>query len=545
MYSQPGSMTFDSLKQKISNGEIKIPQFQRDFVWSIEASAKLLDSIIKGFPIGTFIIWKTRERLRSVRNVGGMVLPETPAGDSVQYVLDGQQRITSLYAALMGSVIQRDGKDIDYAEIYIDLSAQGSDQIVITDISEKTTDQLIKIKDLLYGSLTFLLKYNDIPGALEKIEKYKQIINSYAFSTILVEDASLDVATEIFTRINVGGKALTCFEIMVAKTYDESRSFDLSVKYEELINDLRDSNYDTLSSSAVLQCVAICILKNVKTESILKIDRSKFIDEWDNVVEALKSTVDYFRSGYGVPVSYLLPYEALLVLFTYYFYNHKDRPLGDQAKWLRDYFWRAIITERFSSSSDTKINGDVSRFDSIIADTKPTDDIAVDISPDYIKQHGNFTTNSAFIKGVLCILAAQHPQSFIDNTEVAVDNSRLKQSNSRNYHHFFPRAYMRKNQPTIEEWLVNHVANITIVDDFMNKRVIKDRAPSNYINEFTSNPSLSDALATHLIEYNASEDSGIGSNDYNKFFNARLKRISEQFKNRIIFDSNRSKPDRE
>ena len=104
---------------------------------------------------------------------------------------------------------------------------------------------------------------------------------------------------------------------------------------------------------------------------------------------------------------------------------------------------------------------------------------------------------------------------------------------------------MRKNQPTIEEWLVNHVANITIVDDFMNKRVIKDRAPSNYINEFTSNPSLSDALATHLIEYNASEDSGIGSNDYNKFFNARLKRISKQFKNRIIFDSNRSIPDRE
>lgn len=80
-------------------GTLKIPQFQRDFVWPREKSAKLIDSIPKGFPIGTFILWKTKEQLRFVKEIGGQPLPPTPQGDYSEQVLDGQQRLTSLYAA--------------------------------------------------------------------------------------------------------------------------------------------------------------------------------------------------------------------------------------------------------------------------------------------------------------------------------------------------------------------------------------------------------------------------------------------------------------
>ncbi len=68
---EPLSVTFSSLMNDIEKGNIKIPQFQRDFVWSKEKSAKLLDSIIKGYPIGTFILWKTKDELRALRNLGG------------------------------------------------------------------------------------------------------------------------------------------------------------------------------------------------------------------------------------------------------------------------------------------------------------------------------------------------------------------------------------------------------------------------------------------------------------------------------------------
>lgn len=66
----PATMQYTMLIANIEQGLIKIPQFQRQFVWSIEQSAKLLDSILKGYPIGSFILWETKERLRSIRNIG-------------------------------------------------------------------------------------------------------------------------------------------------------------------------------------------------------------------------------------------------------------------------------------------------------------------------------------------------------------------------------------------------------------------------------------------------------------------------------------------
>jgi hypothetical protein len=90
------------VESDIEKGEIKIPQFQRDFVWSIQKSAALLDSVIKGYPIGTFIFWATKDRLRSVRDLGKIKLPEPKEGEVVSFVLDGQQRITSLFATLKG-----------------------------------------------------------------------------------------------------------------------------------------------------------------------------------------------------------------------------------------------------------------------------------------------------------------------------------------------------------------------------------------------------------------------------------------------------------
>ena len=73
----PESQSFliPELINDIKRGFIKIPQFQRDFIWSKEKAASLMDSILKGYPIGTMILWKTKETLRSIRNLGGINLP--------------------------------------------------------------------------------------------------------------------------------------------------------------------------------------------------------------------------------------------------------------------------------------------------------------------------------------------------------------------------------------------------------------------------------------------------------------------------------------
>lgn len=83
-----GNRQYTHLIADIEQGNIKVPQFQRDFVWEISKSAKLIDSVVKGYPIGEFILWKTNEQLRSIRNIGRLNFPEK-AGENIEYVLDG------------------------------------------------------------------------------------------------------------------------------------------------------------------------------------------------------------------------------------------------------------------------------------------------------------------------------------------------------------------------------------------------------------------------------------------------------------------------
>jgi len=318
---EPQSLIFSSLMSDIEKGIIKIPQFQRDFVWSKEKSAKLLDSIVKGYPIGTFILWKTKEELRVLKNLGGLELPKTPKGDFIQYVIDGQQRLTTLFASLKGLKIKREDHEEDYSEFYIDLEATEDAQIILTGRDDIDNHQIIKLHDLLYGELTTLVSYPK--HLIARIQQYRDRLNAYQFSSVLIKEASIDVATEIFTRLNVGGKPLTVFEIMVAKTFDAKRDFDLAEKYDEIVSELDTVDYGTIPESVILQTVSVILTKECRKKDILQLSKKKVIDTWPHAVDAIKSAVDYFRNYYRIPVSYLLPYPNLIVPFSYFFYKMK------------------------------------------------------------------------------------------------------------------------------------------------------------------------------------------------------------------------------
>ena len=527
---EPQSSTFSGLISDIEKGQIKIPQFQREFVWDMQKSANLMDSIIKGYPIGTFIFWKTKERLRSVRDVGNISLPEPNNGDFVKFVLDGQQRLTSLFASLKGIVITRErGRIDDYSNMFIDLNAKEDEQIAITDIENKTKGSYIKITELLYGGLTFLASFP--PEYLTKLEEYKKRIESYLFSIIYLKEAPLDIATEVFTRINVGGKDLTLFEIMVAKTFDYESNFDLSEKYNELIDRLRPLNYETISDATVLQCISTFLTKECTRKEILKLNKADFINCWNNGVSAIESAVEYFINYYRIPVSQLLPYNALIVPFAYFFYKNVDKPIGLKQKYLQDYFWRCSLSGRFSSSVETKLSQDIKRIDLILQDELPKYDWTVDISKESIENNGYFSTGRSYIKAILCIYAYHQPKSFNDGSLINISNYWLKQANSKNYHHFFPKAYLEKQK--VDFFLINHIANITIVDDFLNKREIGAKAPSVYMKKFIKqNDDIDETMKTHLIL--DIETFGVLENDYDRFFRSRINAICKELKKRII-----------
>lgn len=526
---EPQSVTFPSLFDQIRNGTIKIPQFQRDFVWTKAQSARLLDSIIKGYPIGTFILWSTQERLRSIRNLGGTDLPDTPVGNAVKYVLDGQQRMTSLFVTLNGLKIDRDDHDDDYSLMWLDLEATEEDDLVLLDVKGKKEESFIQLQDLLHGEFDFLASFPK--PAQQRIKLYKNRIESYQFSAVQITDAPIDVATEIFTRLNVGGKPLTPFEIMVAKTYDPVAGFDLAEKFAELIAELEDKEYDTIAESNLLQSIAIFLGRDATKKSILRLKREEVIATWPLVVDGVKRAIDYFRSAYGIPASRLLPYSALIIPFAYFFHHHKKNPSGNRAKYLEDFFWRVSLSGRYSLSLEGRVVQDIAKINLILANQKPTYEWAVDVSPSFIENNGYFSTGRSFIKALLCLMARKGPRSFQTNVLVQLNNDWLKVANSKNYHHFFPKSVLKKWG--VEDRWANHIANITLVDDYLNKRVIMAQAPATYIKRFaTENEQLHKTLATHLI--GKPEIFGIMDNDYDKFFSKRCQKISKELQNLIL-----------
>ena len=526
----PNHYKYSRLISEIKNGQIKIPQFQREFVWDLKGSAKLLDSIFKNYPIGAFIFWRTDNRLRSIRNIGNIDLPEPREGEFITYVLDGQQRITSLYASLEGAKIKREGKyETDYSKIYINLQADEDEEIVITDMKNLSKNTYISISDLIKFDFDFIAKYSE--DMRKKIQKYRNALTEYDFSVVEVRDANIDVATDIFTRLNVGGRALSLFEIMVAKTYDTRRNFDLAQRFSVLKEELSGSNYETIPAATVLQTLSILYKKDCSRKEILKIPKNEFIDMWEQTIESIKSAVDYFRTYYKIPVSKLLPYNALIVPFAYYFYIEKDRPSGKIQKRIEDFFWRASLGARYSSSVESKLASDINKIDKILADESIKYDWQINTTAQFIKDNGEFRTSRSYIKAILSILASLNPLTFDDGSEVIIDNSWLKISTSRNYHHFFPKAYL-KRKPEVDKFYINHIINITIVNGHSNLR-IGAKAPSEYIQKYSKkNESISDCLKTHLI--GDFDKFGILNDDYDKFFNERAVLISKEIEKRVI-----------
>lgn len=535
---QPQNQTkkYDFLFSDIDAGIIKIPKFQRDFIWTKDQTARLIDSIIKGYPIGTFIFWQTQEELRHFKEIGNIALPPTPAGSSVKYVLDGQQRITSLYAVRKGVIFTVQGKEIDYKDICIDLDANIESEEPAVLVEPPENRRYITVFDLLNNNLTTFISHYTVEE-IEKIQVYKQRLTTYDFSTIMIIDYPLDIACDVFTRINTGGTELTLFEIMVAKTYDAEKDFDLSYKYEALIDsknngkDLEDADFNTIPAQTVLQCVSACFQAQIKRRDILRIRREDFIIIWKDVVDAIFLAVDWIRSYLRIPVSELLPYNALLIPITYIFHQNDFKMLDqEQCALLQQYFWWASLTNRFSSAVETKIEQDLHRMDDILSGKTPNyRGEEVKLTQEDLKFRW-FSAGDAFCKALLCLYAYHEPKRFDTNGLVKIDNSWLKMVNSKNYHHFFPNAYLKNKGYAY--WQSNSILNITMVDDFLNKRKIKARAPKDYLAEFKNkNRHFLETMQSHLI---CDPDAyGIWEDDYDKFLEERGKIVLQEIESRL------------
>ena len=526
---------YESLFLEIDSGRIKLPMCRSELVLDKDQSSKLIDSILKGYPIGTFVFWKTREVIRSVKEIGNYPIPITPKGDYAEYIFDGRQRIASLYAIWKGIRITKDGKEIDYRDIFINLDYDAKSDEQIVTIQKEDGKCYVSVHNLLTQKMSFLLTRAAADKA-DLIEDYKHRLTTYDFPTVTIKDYPIDIACAVFSRINTGGKLLTLFEIMVAMTYDEKKNFDLALKYSEFVNgseDKKDSlakaKFETIPESTVLQAIAAISVESVRAKDILKIRREKFIENWSIMESSMFSAVNFIRTKLRVPVSQLLPYSSLLVPFTFFFYKNKNVwPTPNQAKLLTQFFYWVGLNNRYSGATETKIGEDLTKMLLIIKEKSPkySNDELTMSAEDIAKTW--FSAGNSYVKTILCLYASNKPQNFDDDSDVILDNTHLKIASSKNYHHVFPRAYLAKHQPTEEP---NVIANITLIDAASNNK-IRAKAPSFYLNEFKQkNKKLGASLRSHLI--GTPSAFGILNDDYTTFIAKRSQAIADSLNEQL------------
>ena len=533
-----GTQKLQHLQTDLEKGRIKLPQFQRDYVWDIEKSAALIDSVLRGFPVGDLIYWHTDDRLREVRNLGRLEFPDADKDEKVHYVLDGQQRLTSIISALLGlTVTLKHGTKIDFSRLLVHLNPTDPESAIVRHDFPEDEDGACCVPLMQLWSR----RGREYDSCRDKLREARDDLSTrlvtFEIPKVTLEDADLSIATEVFSRINTSGLELTVFEIMVARTYDPRKTFDLVEKFDEFSEELRDANYESFGSTDILQLISLMLKDDCKKKTILSLDKKSFIETWPEAVEAVKAAVDHVKTSFRVPVSRLLPYSSLLIPISLFFHgNHLRPPNREQAALLEDFFWKAGWSERYSSSSDSKLAQDKKTIKRFLKGKLVRFDWVENVDVDNCRDAA-FSTSQAFSKTILALLATLHPEKYSNGDLVNLQNDWMRRANSMNFHHIFPKTHLKREHK--EDWEINRVLNISLVDDFLNKRVIRGRAPSDYMEDFKEeNDYFKKTMQTHGIRTqlrprSKRNSAAIWSDDYDRFIDERAEDVVKLLKSKL------------
>ena len=532
------SSSLIGLMADIRKGSIRIPDFQRGYIWTKDQVMDLLESVWNGYPLGSILLWKTNEKLKE-RDPLSLRLSEPTPGSDRLYLLDGQQRLISLYSVIHGKLHLGKKEKIHY-ETFFNLDTK---QFAIADEEELKAqpltleDGFLSLKDMFtfpdekYTSVTQNAKIlTQLAGTPQRIVTYTTLFNCFtalSFAAI-TNGQSLSVACNIFERLNNTGTQLTVADLMVAITY--THDFNLRDRLAGF-NEQLDNNYFALNERTILQCISACLTKGTEKSDIIN-SASEIHSHWAKTTESLGLAIDFLKNHCSVPTSNFLPYEVILAPLSYFFYLHGGKPIDPaRIEKLKKYFWLNVFSERYTSSQPTRAAEDMNSIIKLIAD--PTADLFdyydFPIDKEFILDT-EMSFSSSFAVTLLCFLASRTPKEFKSNAKVKLDQT-FGESNQKQLHHVFPVNYLKKlskekHYSTEIKPYINNIANISLISKGSN-REIWDTEPSVYFATFEKeNKHLEEALKSHLI-YNL-DDFGIKTNDFRRFIDKRAEAIANE-----------------
>ena len=490
-----GTMNLEKYLDDIKEDKYKVPLFQRKFVWSAKEIISFLNALNNGYPFGNITIWKTigndkdilTERNKIVKQYKNDIVNNN---DFVYWILDGQQRTTTIVSLLVDTKGSRKTKNIIYS------FADGTFKKL-----EKDDINYIRVKDLFNKDFktkklqkTYGMTINDASFVSEEL-RYKFL--NMPIGVTKVEKATLDTAIDIFTEMNTTGKRLSLFDIIHAKWQSPAINYDLENFIEKwLSNKNRVYKPDALT---IAKSMYLSFDKNnIKSKDIMKFSVTpNIIENIEQTKKSLNLAHDYLVNELKFKGE-LMPSSNLIKFLTYAFSKNKNKSFAnDHNKMIKGYIKDICLQNFYSSGTDEKLKQNIKFIDSVLDGERTyiQDKVSL-VNKDILNMSYNEGSSSyLYVINVLF----KYAKSLSNNTEIPVYASNEK-SSSINIHHIIPKSLSFGGAKVVDLDYGNSVANLAPILEDENKN-ISNKYPSVYYKEYkVKNTDLDSTLNGLLID---------------------------------------------
>jgi len=348
--------------KELESGTVKIPKFQRGYIWEKSKIIKLLNSIYCQYPIGSIFLWNApREFSAFIRETDFIDLERETEQNSYLFILDGQQRITSLYTVLRRRAIGNS----DFSNISFHLDKK---EFLLN--KRKNALHCIPAWRLLdpvaYGETLADFAIMDREKSTNYATVWREcheIFNNYPLSIVVATNRNLEDVVEIFERINQGGKRLAAFDLVQASTWDID--FDL---YESIVTFNKKNSLqvlDDIEPRFFTMAMTINIFENFNNSLQLQVSSEQYKKNWNRTIRGMQHSIDFLKSmGLSEDIK---PYYPLLPVLQYYFYKTGANSVSEEHRpLLEKWFWGAKLSNNYVGTVSTQIRKDVAWLNGLV-----------------------------------------------------------------------------------------------------------------------------------------------------------------------------------
>lgn len=415
---------YDLVRQLV-DGRIRIPRFQRPFVWRREQMIDLLDSISKQYPIGSLLAWETDERIVSLASIGPVILENDSAKTPI-YLLDGHQRLSTIAGALVSSKDRRVHEEVPDGQWDIAFNAR--------DISFEHYNPNVLLPSHLFpmskvlNTFEFLkeceriLRQDPAKGELfvERVQDVARRFQNYKIPLILIRETGMTEAVEIFTRLNSKGQEMTADQMVSAILYREgdANPFDLADEIDECMEMLESLGFGGVDRSIILKAVMAAIGEDIYRTDWTRMAHGRrealllrIQQVMPQVADALHSAIKFLKTEVGVTTDRLIPYAMQLIVIFALFYSERTPSLA-QRRLLVRWFWVTSFSGWFGGANPSRVNALVRDVMDRVAYEREVPKFAkFDLSEPAVALPPSFDMRSARARTLLLVLLSLRPRN--------------------------------------------------------------------------------------------------------------------------------------